>query len=155
MIFGIFRARRKKRSFGKKPSSDLDHSFNGLWKPRDREEGAFAVMKGGDLAISLSAHTKWSRATLRRSRAFLFFFSLQPDFGSCQGMCSTPSTSCFSTAVLSERRLVPCVLQRSFVNFWVGPKDSFVPRSAGVLWCTTDYRLGLHRYDSILEQSRL
>ena len=35
LIFGIFRARRKKRSFGKKQSSDLDHSFNGLWKPRE------------------------------------------------------------------------------------------------------------------------
>ena len=34
MILWIFRARRKKRSFGKKQSSDLDHSFNGLWKPR-------------------------------------------------------------------------------------------------------------------------
>ena len=37
IIFGIFRARRKKRSFGKKQSSDLDHSFNGLWKPRDKD----------------------------------------------------------------------------------------------------------------------
>ena len=34
MISWIFRARRKKRSFGKKQPSDLDHSFNGLWKPR-------------------------------------------------------------------------------------------------------------------------
>ena len=33
-IFWIFRARRKKRSFGKKQSSNLDHYFNGLWKPR-------------------------------------------------------------------------------------------------------------------------
>ena len=36
MIFLIFRARRKKRTFGKKQSSDLDHSFNGLWKPREQ-----------------------------------------------------------------------------------------------------------------------
>ena len=35
MFFWIFRARRKQRSFGKKQSSDLDHSFNGLWKPRE------------------------------------------------------------------------------------------------------------------------
>ena len=34
-ILWIFRARRKKTSFGKKKSSDLDHSFNGLWEPRD------------------------------------------------------------------------------------------------------------------------
>ena len=33
MICWIFRA-RKKRSFGKKQSSDLDHSVNGLWNPR-------------------------------------------------------------------------------------------------------------------------
>ena len=39
MFVGIFRARLKKRSFGKKQSSDLDHSFNGLWKPRDKHYG--------------------------------------------------------------------------------------------------------------------
>ena len=33
-FFGYSGPGAKKRSFGKKQSSDLDHYFNGLWKPK-------------------------------------------------------------------------------------------------------------------------